>query len=99
MELPSLSARVLLISIDVVLCMSLCGVFLDTCSPTEHPNPSPIPHTSPQHSDAIMVYENDQLHRICVQLLAIPVPSLFDMNAVIARSMASVLLPATLQVG
>ncbi|XP_041851387.1 tubulin delta chain [Melanotaenia boesemani] len=47
-----------------------------------------------QLSDAIMVHENDTLHRICSQLLKIKQISFSDINRVIAHQLGSVLQPA-----
>ncbi|CAM9275066.1 unnamed protein product [Lampetra planeri] len=45
-------------------------------------------------SDAILVHENDTLHRICSQLLHIRDISFSDINKVIAHQLGSVLQPA-----
>ncbi|XP_030235863.1 tubulin delta chain isoform X1 [Gadus morhua] len=45
-------------------------------------------------SDAILVHENDTVHRICAQLLNIKHISFGDVNRVIAHQLASVLQPA-----
>ncbi|XP_026234685.1 tubulin delta chain [Anabas testudineus] len=46
-----------------------------------------------QLSDAILVHENDTVHRICSQLLAIKHISFSDVNRVIAHQLGSVLQP------
>lgn len=45
-------------------------------------------------SDAILVHENDTVHRICSQLLNIKHMSFSDINQVIAHQLGSVLQPA-----
>lgn len=45
-------------------------------------------------SDAILVHENDTVHRICGQLLNIKNISFADVNRVIAQQLAGVLQPA-----
>ena len=45
-------------------------------------------------SDAILVHENDMVHRICSQLLNIKHISFSDVNRVIAHQLGSVLQPA-----
>nr|XP_020456092.1 tubulin delta chain [Monopterus albus] len=47
-----------------------------------------------QLSDAILVHENDTVHRICSQLLKIKHISFSDVNRVIAHQLGSVLQPA-----
>ncbi|XP_056230364.1 tubulin delta chain [Seriola aureovittata] len=47
-----------------------------------------------QLSDAILVHENDTVHRICSQLLNIKHISFSDVNRVIAHQLGSVLQPA-----
>ncbi|XP_019950489.1 tubulin delta chain [Paralichthys olivaceus] len=47
-----------------------------------------------QLSDAILVHENDTVHRICSQLLNIKHISFSDVNKVIAHQLGSVLQPA-----
>lgn len=47
-----------------------------------------------QLSDAILVHENDTVHRICSQLLNIKHISFSDVNGVIAQQLGSVLQPA-----
>ncbi|XP_054471644.1 tubulin delta chain [Anoplopoma fimbria] len=47
-----------------------------------------------QLSDAILVHENDTVHRICSQLLNIKHISFGDVNGVIAHQLGSVLQPA-----
>ncbi|XP_039986927.1 tubulin delta chain [Xiphias gladius] len=47
-----------------------------------------------QLSDAILVHENDTVHRICSQLLNIKHISFSDVNGVIAHQLGSVLQPA-----
>ncbi|KAM8905509.1 tubulin delta chain isoform 2-T2 [Spinachia spinachia] len=47
-----------------------------------------------QLSDAILVHENDTVHRICSRLLNIQHISFADVNRVIAHQLASVLQPA-----
>ncbi len=47
-----------------------------------------------QLSDAILVHENDTVHRICSQLLNIKHISFADVNRVIAHQLGSVLQPA-----
>nr|XP_046246351.1 tubulin delta chain [Scatophagus argus] len=47
-----------------------------------------------QLSDAILVHENDTVHRICSQLLNIKQISFSDVNRVIAHQLGSVLQPA-----
>ncbi|XP_071394379.1 tubulin delta chain isoform X3 [Centroberyx affinis] len=47
-----------------------------------------------QLSDAILVHENDTVHRICAQLLNIKHISFSDVNGVIAHQLGSVLQPA-----
>ncbi|XP_070572249.1 tubulin delta chain-like [Ptychodera flava] len=47
-----------------------------------------------QSSDALLILENDQLHRICAQLMNIKNISFRDINRVIVHKLASVLLPA-----
>lgn len=47
-----------------------------------------------QLSDAILVHENDTVHRICSQLLNIKHISFSDINRVIAHQLGSVLQPA-----
>lgn len=47
-----------------------------------------------QLSDAILVHENDTVHRICSQLLNIKHISFSDVNRVIAQQLGSVLQPA-----
>ncbi|KAF7663125.1 hypothetical protein LDENG_00217940 [Lucifuga dentata] len=47
-----------------------------------------------QLSDAILVHENDTVHRICSQLLNIKHISFSDVNSVIAHQLGSVLQPA-----
>ncbi len=44
-------------------------------------------------SDAIIVMENDALHGVCRQRLQLAAPSFEDINAVLARTLASVLVP------
>ncbi|CAJ1065752.1 tubulin delta chain [Xyrichtys novacula] len=46
------------------------------------------------HSDAILVHENDTVHRICSQLLNIKHISFTDVNRVIAHQLGSILQPA-----
>lgn len=46
-----------------------------------------------QLSDAILVHENDTLHKICAQLLNIKQISFTDVNRVIAQQLAGVLQP------
>lgn len=45
-------------------------------------------------SDAILVHENDTLHRICGQMLNIKNISFADVNTVIAQQLGGVLQPA-----
>ncbi|XP_076832469.1 tubulin delta chain [Brachyhypopomus gauderio] len=45
-------------------------------------------------SDALVVHENDTVHKICSQLMNIKNISIGDMNAVIAHQLVSVLQPA-----
>ena len=45
-------------------------------------------------SDAVLVHENDTVHRICAQLLNIKDISFWDVNRVIGHQLASVLQPA-----
>eukprot|EP00058_Branchiostoma_floridae_P002056 XP_002587544.1 hypothetical protein BRAFLDRAFT_115601 [Branchiostoma floridae] len=47
-----------------------------------------------QSADAIIVFENDNLHKICSQLLSIKNISFQDINSVISQELASVLQPA-----
>jgi tubulin delta len=47
-----------------------------------------------QVSDAVVVMENDALHRLCRQRLQLASPTFEDINAVLARTLASVLLPS-----
>ncbi|XP_061073792.1 tubulin delta chain [Conger conger] len=47
-----------------------------------------------QCSDAILVHENDTVHRICAQLMNIKHISFSDVNKVIAHQLGSVLQPA-----
>ncbi|XP_036393364.1 tubulin delta chain isoform X2 [Megalops cyprinoides] len=47
-----------------------------------------------QYSDAILVHENDAVHRICAQLMNIKHISFSDVNKVIAHQLGSVLQPA-----
>ncbi|XP_061576251.1 tubulin delta chain [Cololabis saira] len=47
-----------------------------------------------QLSDAILVHENDTVHRVCSQLLNIKQISFSDINRVIAHQLGSVLQPA-----
>lgn len=47
-----------------------------------------------QLSDAILVHENDTVHRVCSQLLNIKHISFSDVNRVIAHQLGSVLQPA-----
>lgn len=47
-----------------------------------------------QFSDAVLVHENDTVHRICSQLLNIKHISFNDVNRVIAHQLGSVLQPA-----
>lgn len=47
-----------------------------------------------QLTDAILVHENDTVHKICAQLLHIKHISFADVNSVIARQLAGVLQPA-----
>ncbi|KAG7471305.1 hypothetical protein MATL_G00123040 [Megalops atlanticus] len=47
-----------------------------------------------QCSDAILVHENDAVHRICAQLMNIKHISFSDVNKVIAHQLGSVLQPA-----
>lgn len=47
-----------------------------------------------QLSDAILVHENDTLHKICTQLLNNKHISFTDVNRVIAQQLASILQPA-----
>lgn len=47
-----------------------------------------------QLSDAILVHENDTVHRICSQLLNIKHISFGDVNRVIAQQLGGVLQPA-----
>lgn len=47
-----------------------------------------------QLSDAVLVHENDTVHRICSQLLNIKHISFSDVNRVIAQQLGSVLQPA-----
>ncbi|KAJ8280177.1 hypothetical protein GJAV_G00051460 [Gymnothorax javanicus] len=47
-----------------------------------------------QCSDAILVHENDTVHRICAQLMQIKHISFSDVNKVIAHQLGSVLQPA-----
>ncbi|XP_002735635.1 tubulin delta chain-like [Saccoglossus kowalevskii] len=46
-----------------------------------------------QSSDALLILENDQVHKICMQLLGIKNISFRDINKVIAHKLASVLQP------
>jgi tubulin delta len=46
-----------------------------------------------QVSDGILLLENEQLDRVCTQMLKIESPSLDDLNGVIAQSIAAPLLP------
>ncbi|KAI1893555.1 hypothetical protein AGOR_G00124930 [Albula goreensis] len=50
-----------------------------------------------QCSDAILVHENDTVHRICAQLMNIKHISFSDVNKVIAHQLGSVLQPAHTQ--
>lgn len=45
-------------------------------------------------SDAILVHENDTVHRICSQLLNIKNISFSDVNGVMAQQLGGVLQPA-----
>lgn len=47
-----------------------------------------------QSSDALLIQENDIIHKICLQLMNIKQISLADINKVIAHQLASVLQPA-----
>ncbi|XP_066536240.1 tubulin delta chain [Hoplias malabaricus] len=47
-----------------------------------------------QHSDALVVHENDTVHKICSRLLNIKHISMSDINKVIAHQLGSVLQPA-----
>ncbi len=47
-----------------------------------------------QLSDAILVHENDTVHKICSQLMNIKHISISDVNKVIAHQLASILQPA-----
>ena len=47
-----------------------------------------------ESSDAIIVSQNDQLHKICSKLLLMKEITFFDMNRVVSHSLASVLQPA-----
>lgn len=47
-----------------------------------------------QLSDAVLVHENDTVHRICSRLLRIKHISFSDVNKVIAHQLGSVLQPA-----
>ena len=47
-----------------------------------------------QLSDAILVHENDTVHKICSQLLNIKQISFGDVNRVIAQQLGSALQPA-----
>lgn len=47
-----------------------------------------------QLSDAILVHENDTVHKICSRLMNIKHISISDVNKVIAHQLASVLQPA-----
>jgi tubulin delta len=46
-----------------------------------------------QASDAVILMENEQLHRICRQRLRLASPTFDDLNSVLARTLASALLP------
>ncbi|KAL9654323.1 hypothetical protein ABK040_010354 [Willaertia magna] len=46
-----------------------------------------------EHSDGLLVFENDQLDLACKRLLGIPNPSFSDMNRVIANHMSCFCLP------
>lgn len=46
-----------------------------------------------QFSDAIVVHENDAVHKICAQLMNIKHISFSDVNKVIAHHLGSVLQP------
>ncbi|KAL4431118.1 hypothetical protein ABPG75_006374 [Micractinium tetrahymenae] len=50
-----------------------------------------------QHSDGVIVAENSALAAVCQRQLGIPRPDFADLNAVAARSLASLLLPCTVQ--
>ncbi|KAK3607578.1 hypothetical protein CHS0354_011115 [Potamilus streckersoni] len=50
-----------------------------------------------QSADAVLVMENDHLHRICTQLLNIKKIGFKDINNVICHKLASFLLPAVTQ--
>jgi len=47
-----------------------------------------------QLSDAILVHENDTVHKICSHLMNIKHMSISDINKVIAHQLGSVLQPA-----
>lgn len=47
-----------------------------------------------QLSDAILVHENDTVHKICAQLLHIKHISFTDINRVVAQQLAGILQPA-----
>lgn len=47
-----------------------------------------------QLSDAILVHENDTVHKICSRLMNIKHISITDVNRVIAHQLGSVLQPA-----
>mmetsp|Transcript_18963 Transcript_18963/g.52904 ORF Transcript_18963/g.52904 Transcript_18963/m.52904 type:complete len:371 (-) Transcript_18963:761-1873(-) len=49
-----------------------------------------------EHSDGLILVENEALHRTCQSLLSIRSPSFQDLNAVAARAMTAALLPANL---
>jgi len=46
-----------------------------------------------EHSDAILLIQNDLLHTTCKELLHLPKPTLQDMNKVLATMLASFLYP------
>jgi len=48
-----------------------------------------------KESDGVVIFENDQLHTICSHLLNIKRVSFDDLNSLLARDLARVLLPST----
>jgi len=47
-----------------------------------------------EHSDALIVFENDQLHEICTRIIDSKKVSFEDLNSLISHKLASVLQPA-----
>jgi tubulin delta len=48
-----------------------------------------------QSTDAVILMQNEHLHAICQKRLSLASPTFNDLNLVLARTLASVLLPTT----